>query len=320
MVFSIILSSLFLTTLSSLYFQNIFLKKKVFDKINIRSSHSSIATRSAGSSLFIVLFIISFYFYFNGILLFDYSILIPLSILFLIGLYDDIYNIGFKLKFIFQIIVAKIIIDNGFIIDNLHGVFGIFEINRIIAQVITMFIIISIINAINFIDGIDGLAISVIVLFIISFEFFALSNTDFHYLSIMILACLTPLYYFNFRKKNKVFLGDSGSYLLGGITSLYVLNILSHDYIIKPEFDIHKIMFVFTILIYPIIDIIRIFIIRIYRGKSPFIADKNHIHHHLNNFLKSHLKTTLTIIFLSFIIITLTQLLVNQKMPYMGIN
>ena len=75
----------------------------------------------------------------------------------LIGLYDDVYNLDFKLKFIFQIIAAKIIIDSGLIIDNFHGLFGIYEINRVSAQILTIFIICLIINSINFIDGIDGL-------------------------------------------------------------------------------------------------------------------------------------------------------------------
>ena len=91
----------------------------------------------------------------------------------MIGLYDDIYGVDFKLKFIFQIIAAKIIIDNGLIIDNFHGFFGVYEVNRVIAQLITIFIIISIINAINFIDGIDGLLISISIIFIASYEFFA---------------------------------------------------------------------------------------------------------------------------------------------------
>ena len=67
-----------------------------------------------------------------------------------------------------------------------------------------------IINAINFIDGIDGLAISIILMFIISFQFFALVNSNFNNLSIIIVACLIPFYYFNFRNRNKVFLDDSG--------------------------------------------------------------------------------------------------------------
>ena len=84
-------------------------------------------------------------------------ILYQLSILLVVGLYDDIYDVDFKLKFLFQIIIAKILIDSGFIIDNFHGILGVYELNRIFAQVFTAFIIYSfIINSINFIDGVDG--------------------------------------------------------------------------------------------------------------------------------------------------------------------
>ena len=295
MVIPIILSSFFLSILTYYYCQKIFLKKKIFDKINLRSSHNSIATRSGGLSVFLVLMIISIYFYLNGIDIFNFSILVPLSLLFLIGIYDDIYGVDFKLKFIFQIIAAKIIIDNGLIIDNFHGFFGVYEVNRVLAQLITIFIIISIINAINFVDGIDGLLISISIIFIASYEFFASVNTDFYFLSLLVISTLIPLYYFNFRKAKKIFLGDAGSYLLGGIISIYVLNILSFGYRIKPEFDINKIIFVISILIYPIIDIIRIFSLRLINKKSPFIADNNHIHHNILNYNNSHFKTTFLI-------------------------
>ena len=121
---SIIISSFFLSIIASYYCQKLFFKKKIFDKINLRSSHNSIASRSGGLSVFIVLMIISIYFYLNGIEIFDFSILVPLSLIFLVGVYDDLYTVDFKLKFIFQIIAAKIIIDSGLVIDNLHGFLG----------------------------------------------------------------------------------------------------------------------------------------------------------------------------------------------------
>lgn len=309
MVISIIISSFFLSIITSYYCQKLFLKKKIFDKINLRSSHNSIATRSGGLSVFIVLMIISIYFYLIGIEIFNFSILVPLSIVFLVGVYDDFYSVDFKLKFIFQIIVAKIIIDNGLIIDNFHGFFGIFEINRVLAQLVTIFIIISIINAINLVDGIDGLLISITLMFIISYELFASENTDLYFLSLIVITALTPLYYFNFRKTEKIFLGDAGSYLLGGIIAIYILNILSVGYKIRPEFDINKIIYIISILCYPIIDVIRIFSLRIINKKSPFIADKNHIHHNLLKYNNSHFKTTFliccftifTIVFIQFL-------------------
>ena len=177
------------------------------------------------------------------------------------------------------------------------------------SQLLTIFIIVAIINAINFIDGIDGLAISVSFLFLISFEFFALTNTDFYYLSIITISSIIPLCYFNFRKKNKAFLGDSGSYLLGGIICLCVLNILSQGYRIKPEFDINKVLFVISILIYPIIDVIRIFFIRIIQGKSPFLADKSHIHHKILSKSNSHYMTVFIIITGSILFMISVQIL-----------
>jgi len=305
----IIIFSILICFFSLFFFQKLFLQKGILDNVNFRSSHTTEATRNGGIGIFLTVLIISIVFYLTGYEIFDYSILVPLAILITVGFYDDIYSVDFKLKFIFQIIAAKIIIDNGLIIDNLHGVFGLYEISRILAQLLTILVIVSIINAINFIDGLDGLAISITIIFIASFQFFAFLNTDLYYLSIIITTCLIPLYYFNFRDKNKVFLGDSGSYLLGGIVSVYVLYILSQDYIIKSQFDVHKILFVGSILIYPIIDIIRIFVFRIYNGKSPFIADKNHLHHLILNYVKSHFLTVLIIVVFSIITIVLTQLL-----------
>ena len=309
MVLPTILSAFFLSIISLYYCQKYFLKQNIIDKINIRSSHDSIATRSGGLSVFLTLIIISIYYYLNGTDIFNFSILVPLSLLFLVGIYDDFNGVDFKLKFIFQIIAAKIIIDNGLIIDNFHGFLGVFEINRVLAQLVTIFIIISIINAINFVDGIDGLLTSIFIIFIISYEFFASVSTDFYFLSLIIIPALIPLYYFNFRKTKKIFLGDSGSYLLGGMIAIYVLNILSFGYRIKPEFDLNKIIFVISILIYPIIDIIRIFSLRLINKKSPFIADDNHIHHKILKYNKSHFKTTFLICCLTIFAIICVQLL-----------
>ena len=135
--------------------------------------------------------------------MFDYSYLIPMSILLIVGLYDDIYDVDFKLKFLFQIITAKILIDSGFIIDNLHGILGIYELNRIFAQVFTGFIIVAIINSINFIDGIDGLAISIISVFIISFEFLH-NQTELKTVSIIFF--IIPLLYLITGQRIKFFL------------------------------------------------------------------------------------------------------------------
>ena len=299
MKLEIILSS-FIITLSSLYFfQKLFLQKGILDKINFRSSHTTEATRNGGIGLIFSLLFISIVFYLTGYEIFDYSILVPLTILITVGLYDDIYSVDFKLKFIFQIIFAKIIIDSGLIIDNLHGIFGINEINRVLAQLLSIFVITAIINAINFIDGIDGLSIFIISFFIIMFELLGIGNSPFFNLSLILISSFIPLLYFNFRKEKKIFLGDSGSLFLGGVTAIYVMHIFSSEYIINESYDINKIFYVMSLLIYPIIDISRVVLIRIFSGKSPFNADKNHIHHILLNFLNSHYKVSILLLIVS---------------------
>jgi len=291
--------------------QKYFLSNRFTDEINNRSSHSVSATRSGGIAIFSCLFLISFYYYIIGATLYDYSVLVPLGLLLIIGLYDDIYKVDFKLKFIFQIIAAKIIIDNGLIVDNLHGFMGIEELNRLVAQVFTLFIILAVINSINFIDGIDGLASSIMVLFIVLFEFFSNSSSPFLKLSIITVCSILPIFYFNFRKNQKIFLGDAGSLFLGGLASVYIIFILSNNYVIKPEYDIHKLLFVILIFLYPIMDITRITIIRLYMGKSPFVADKNHIHHIILKKTKSHFISVAIIILASILFLISIQYINN---------
>lgn len=200
-------------------------------------------------------------------------------------------------------------IDNGMIIDNLHGILGIFELNRIVSQLLTIFIVVAIINAINFIDGIDGLAILIVTLFIIFYELLAVKETSFHYLSIIILIAFIPMLYYNFRKKDKVFLGDSGSLFLGGLVSIYTLDILSPSYLIMSYFDINKVLFMISILIYPIIDIVRVVFLRIMKNQSPFIADKNHLHHLLLNKLNRHDLVVTSILIFSIIVFLIVHLI-----------
>ncbi len=307
----LIISSFCLSILLFLFFQKLFIKKNIIDKINNRSSHKGIATRSAGIALFFSVFFISVYHYLIRAEIFDFSLLVPLSLLLIVGLYDDVYRLDFKLKFIFQIIAAKIIIDYGLVVDNLHGLFGIYELNRIFAQILTMFIIVGFINAINFIDGIDGLAISIVILFLTLFEFFSESISDFYFLTMIITFSLIPLYYFNYRKEKKIFLGDSGSLFLGGVVSIYVIYIFSQEYIIKEIYDLHKIIFVISVLLYPIIDITRVVFKRILAGRSPFEADRNHIHHLIISKIKNHFIATLLIVSCSILFVVLIQIVVN---------
>ncbi|MDC0875245.1 MraY family glycosyltransferase [Flavobacteriaceae bacterium] len=282
--------------------QKIFIHYKKFDDINHRSSHKTLATRTGGIGIFATLLFVSTYYYFNTIELFDYSLFIPLGIMFIVGVYDDFYRADFKLKFLLQIIVAKIIIDQGYVISNYHGLFGLYEVPWILAQLSTVFVFLVIINAINFIDGTDGLAITEVIKTILLIEFFSGNQTALNPLATLLILSLLPLYYFNFKKKGKVFLGDAGSLLLGTMVSIYIFYVLGSEYSFKSGLQINKVLFAILIIIYPLIDLLRVFILRINDGKSPFEADQKHIHHFLKNKFNSHFKVAFTIVILEILI------------------
>ena len=272
---SIYFFSISLSFILTYLIQKLFVYYNKFDGINVRSSHNTLATRTGGITIFFSLLIISLFYYFNKIEIFDYSLFIPLGIMFFVGVYDDFYNANFKLKFFLQIIVAKVIIDQGFVISNFYGFLGFNEVPWFFAQITTVFVFLIIVNSINFIDGIDGLAITEVIKFLLLFEFFSDFKSSFTNLSLLLVLITLPLYYFNLKKKKKVFLGDGGSLLLGTLVSIYVFYILGEDY----KLNNNKVLFSILILIYPLLDLLRVFIIRIKNRKSPFSADQNHIHH-----------------------------------------
>ena len=291
----------FVSVTSAILVQKLFFVQNKIDSINHRSSHSVLATRTGGISIFLALSASTFYFYFQGEQPYDFSILIPLGIMFVIGIYDDFYNADFKLKFFIQIIVAKILIDQGLIISNFYGVFGLFELPRFTAQLFTVFVFLVIVNAINFIDGIDGLAISLFFKFLILYEWINNDNQSLVLTSILI-SSLIPLYYFNYRNNKKVFLGDAGSLLLGTLVSIHIFNILNPTFQLNIFSQNSKPYIAILLILYPLADLLRVFLIRVLAKKSPFIADQNHLHHVLHRFWGNHLLVVISIIFIEILV------------------
>ena len=288
---SIIIAAIVLSALLHFGIQKVFVFYKKFDDFNHRSSHKTLATRTGGIGIFATLLLISLFYYFQNIDLFDYSLFIPLGIMFIVGVYDDFYHADFKLKFLLQIIVAKILIDQGLVIDNYHGLFGLYEIPWLLAQLTTVFVFLVIINAINFIDGIDGLAITEVIKTIALIEFFSVDFTPLAPMGFIVFGSILPLYYFNFKKKKKVFIGDGGSLLLGTLIAVYIFYVLGDTYTLKTDWTINKTLFAVLVLLYPLVDLLRVFLLRIKEGRSPFEADQNHLHHVLFKSYPHHIKT-----------------------------
>jgi len=234
-------------------------------------------------------------------------ILAGMIILLFIGIKDDIMVISARQKLIAQLIVALIITIIGNIrFTNLHGVLGIHEINYAISLCISFLAIVGIINAINLIDGIDGLAsgMGILISLIFGIIFFYMEQFTYSILCFSVMGSLTIFSFFNvFGKKNKIFMGDSGSLFLGLLTAVFVikfneLTITSSifDYNFAPALSM-------AIISVPLFDTIRVFFIRIIHKKSPLFPDTNHIHHKLLRFGFSHLKSTIILLSVNFLLI-----------------
>jgi UDP-GlcNAc:undecaprenyl-phosphate/decaprenyl-phosphate GlcNAc-1-phosphate transferase len=288
------ISVFFSTILLNIFYQKYFLKKGFTDKVNHRSSHKVSATRSGGLVLFSVLVLYTSYLYISGLQPYDFSIFIPISFLFITGLYDDIYKVDFELKFLLQLIVAKVLIDQGYIFNQID-IMGVIDItfNRFFAQVFTIIFFVSIFNAYNFIDGIDGNVHfegvkSLIIILLISTASF-----EFYNLVIYSIIILSTNLFFNLKKNKKVFMGDSGSLLIGILIVIFSFEATTNK--IEMTFNSYFLI----IFLYPIIDLTRIVIIRLVNKKSPFKADTNHIHHKINFKLDHHLKSSILILLVS---------------------
>jgi len=294
-------SSLLLSLLLNYSFNQLFLKRNKIDKVKPRSSHNVIATKSGGVAIFSSLGIITIFLYATSNEIFDFSLLLPLGIIFFTGVYDDFYDANFKLKFFLQIIVAKLLIDQGFLINNFHGLFGFYEIPYLLAQLTTIFTFVIIVNAINFSDGIDGLACSLGIYCLIILEIFMGLKSELMYLNLISAVLIIPFYFFNSKKKNKVFLGDAGSLFLGAIVAINIFNFLSNEKSVEVFYNPAIISIV--VLIYPLVDLLRVFILRIKSGNSPFVADQNHLHHKLIFISNNHYIRTLLIILSSICVL-----------------
>jgi UDP-N-acetylmuramyl pentapeptide phosphotransferase/UDP-N-acetylglucosamine-1-phosphate transferase len=222
-------------------------------------------------------------------------------ILFFVGLKDDLLPLPAYQKFIGQSLATLIILVPGDLyLHSLQGLFGIYEMPHVAGIVITFILFLALINSFNLIDGIDGLASGIGILTSLFFGIVFLLNGPLVYaiMSFILCSSLLAFFYFNvFSKKNKIFLGDSGSMLIGLLVSILAIKFLNME---KSTLLFHQnnssAAVLLAVLIIPVFDTARVFVVRISQGKSPFEADRIHIHHHMLLLSGSHLAATLKIL------------------------
>lgn len=289
-------------------------KKGLVDKPNERKIHSTPIPRLGGIAIwtstmltFLLLIVLSYYPY--GSLL--SGILLGSSLMFLLGLIDDIYGLNAKFKLIIQLSIATIVFCLGIRIETLFNPFGAqIILNPFVSYILTMGWIVGISNAVNFIDGIDGLAGSVITIGSVTLGLIAVAMVPPNIISALIafilagsmLAFLT----YNFNPA-KIFMGDSGALFAG-----FLLATLSITGVMKTA--TLTMIVPIIVLAVPVLDITFSSLRRIAKGTSPFVADAEHIHHKLLKAGLSQNKTVLILATLALMAGALATFLVSSSL------
>ena len=278
-------------------------KKNLMDKPVLRSSHIKMTPNLGGIGVFIPFLLCTCI---SGSVLGLHelearhllAIIGAISILFFIGIKDDLIGISPQKKLVGQFIAASIVVlAIDLRIESFYGIFGIGELSIGFSVLLTIFSFLFFANAFNLIDGIDGLAgvQGVIASFVLGFSFICYGQLFTGLLSFVLMACLLGFLSFNLSKKNKIFMGDSGSLFVGFLLMLLAFYFLKLDFNDSTYKLPHKLVLLFAVFSFPILDTIRVFFLRVLKKKSPFTADRNHLHHKLLDIGLSHVNATITI-------------------------
>ena len=237
-------------------------------------------------------------------------------ILYLVGMADDLVGIRYRAKFIVQVICSMMVIASGLWISDLHGLLFIDELPAWIGYPLTVFACVFIINAINLIDGIDGLSSGLCGVMMLTYGFVFLLIHQYIYalLSFATLGVLVPFFYFNVfgdvKKRKKIFMGDTGSLTIGIIICILSLKLLNSFEPAAVGSRVNAFILVYSPLIIPCFDVVRVYLHRVRMGKNPFLPDKNHIHHKLLAIGLGQHATMMLIVFVS-VLFTLCNIILS---------
>lgn len=272
-------------------------QKKLYDIPDERKVHTRLVASLGGVAIFSG-FLLAVLLSIQGQLNPEFQYFFAASlVIFFLGFKDDIMILSATKKFIGQIIAASILIHLGGIrLESMHGLLGFNELPEGFSLALSYLTIIVVINSFNLIDGIDGLAASLGILTMLVFGayFFAIDYQAYALLAFSMAGSLVAFIIFNHHPA-KIFMGDSGSLMIGLINAILVIkfiNVADTPFVNFPVTS--AVAMGFAILIVPLLDTLRVFSIRIIKGRSPFTPDRNHVHHLLLDTGMGHAAVTLT--------------------------
>ena len=275
-------------------------KKRLYDVPDARKVHTMPVPRLGGLSFFPVILmsmflVIGFRLYFWDMdtsslsfnMLYEYLFLfVGMTLLYLVGVCDDLVGVGYRYKFAVQIAAALLLVLSGNWFDSFGGLFGIYSVPAWMGMPFTVFIVVYITNAINLIDGIDGLAsgLCCIALSVLSVIFFLRGQYVYALLAICTLGILMPFWCYNVfgnaNRGHKLFMGDAGSLTLGYVICFLIIH-MSVTNEVSPTLSNPYMVIAFSTVLVPLLDVIRVVLHRLREHKNPFLPDKNHFHHKL---------------------------------------
>ncbi len=233
-------------------------------------------------------------------------------LLYVIGILDDLADLDYKVKFLVQFLASSILVSSGLWLNSFYGLFGIGRIPFYIGMPFTVLLFMFITNAINMIDGIDGLASGLVMITLAILAFIYIRERRFIYstVSVTMLGAVLAFWLYNMfgtaQKKNKLYMGDTGSLTLGLILCFLIVSLCYFSGRNGMITSAKYFTIVFSSLVIPMLDVIRLFITRLAHHKSPFIADDNHIHHRLMRCGLTARQTLWTILTMDVAIIAVT--------------
>jgi UDP-N-acetylmuramyl pentapeptide phosphotransferase/UDP-N-acetylglucosamine-1-phosphate transferase len=290
--------------------------KHLMDEPDERSTHSSNVPTLGGIGIYVSMVVVITII---GALLDTKMLLLILggmTFLFFLGLKDDLLILSPRKKFLGQLVVALLlIIFTDTRIVGLSGIFGISIMPYWVSVLFTLFVYLVVINGYNLIDGVDGLAGSLGLFSSACFAviFMIMDDLSIATLAVGLIGALVPFLRLNFSKRRKIFMGDTGSMIVGFLIAFFVVRFIGQTQILQiSEFVNWSPILALAIVFFPLLDTLRIFIVRLFvYKKSPFIADKNHLHHRFLQLGFSHGKTTVSIVLVNLIIVLLVYLFRN---------
>jgi len=289
----------------------VIMRRNLHDHPDERSSHKTATPTMAGVSFFITLIMTAFF-----IQNFDYdhigmNLIAAVTLIFMVGLKDDLVVTAPKTKLGMEILaILFLLFSSKMQVLTLHGFLGIYEIPIAISYPAVILLLLTIINAFNLIDGIDGLAsiIAIIIFSIFSLIFFATRNYYYFLICLSLIGTLLAYLNYNFSHTRKIFMGDTGSLIVGFCIGFCALKYLAmdvtnfHRFTFKPE---NELIVLAGILFIPLFDMFRVIGVRLLNSKSPLYPDRNHMHHVLVDTGLAHYKVALLLGGANYLIVVL---------------